>query len=327
MPIPSFVRGSIAPTFTAFQDDGTLDETGQRNLLDYMLAAGGVNAFFLRSGMGQMYAFTMDEARTLARVATAHLAGKAPLLFGCSGAWDRNYDRRPDPATFLQESIALGQYLAELGADGVVYTVPEAIAPQAGETTADVTLRYFEAVCAAVPVPVFLYQPPKTRPEYLLSPETMGRLADIPNLVGGKLSQSDGEYLFRMCRATAGKDYGFIVGCETVFYAGLLAGGCAAIGQGTSLNPKVINAVQDCWEARDIPGLIAAQEAVNRLCDGCPNPVAFLKRYATEKGHPVGEYFRSAGDNPYMTDPKPLSPEAYTAFKTLFETECAPYAG
>lgn len=323
MPVPDFIRGSIAPTFTAFADDGALDDGGQRNLLDHMLEAGGVSAFFIRSGMGQMYAFTMDEARHLARTACAHLAGKAPVLFGASGAWDRNYDRRPDPGAFTREGIALGRFALDQGAAGVVYTTPEALEPGADESHADLILRYFETVCAEVPGPVFLYQPPKTLPAYILTPPTLARLAEIPNLVGGKLSQSDGEYVFRMCRAVAGAEFAFIVGCETVFYAGLMAGARAAIGQGTSLNPKVINAVQDRWEAGDIDGVLAAQESVNLLCDGCHNAVAFLKRYATDRGYPVGEYFRSAGGNPYMTDPKPFSDADYRAFKEIFERENA----
>ncbi len=325
MSIPAFVRGSIAPTFTAFNDDFTLNEAGQRNLLDYMVQAGGVNAFFLRSGMGQMFAFQYEEVKQLTRNVCAHLAGRAPVLIGCNGIWDRNYDRRPDPAEFLRECVELGKYAADQGADGVVYTVPEALLPTGGESTADLTVRFFETLCAAVQAPVFLYQPPKTLPEYILAPATWRRLAAIDNLVGGKASQSDGDYVFRICRAVHDQDFAMIVGCELVFYAGLLAGGRAAIGQGTSLNPWVINAVQDRWDAGDIAGVIAAQEVTNLLCDTCPNPVEFLKRYATEQGFEVPLAFRPMTTNPYMQDPTPMTGAQYVAFKEIFERETAPY--
>lgn len=325
MSIPAFVRGSIAPTFTAFHDDLSLDDDGQRNLLDYMVQAGGVNAFFLRSGMGQMFAFGYDEVQQLTRNVCKHLAGRAPVLIGCNGIWDRNYDRRPDPAVFLRECVELGKFAADQGADGVVYTVPEALLPAPGESTADVTVRFFETLCAAVAAPVFLYQPPKTLPEYMLSPETWRTLAGIDNLVGGKASQSDGEYVFRICRAVQDRDFAMIIGCETVFYAGVMAGGRAAIGQGTSLNPWVINAIQDRWDAGDIAGVIQAQEVTNLLCDTCPNPVEFLKRYATDQGFRVPLNFRPMTTNPYMQDPTPMSEAQYTAFKAIFEREAAPY--
>jgi hypothetical protein len=71
---------------------------------------------------------------------------------------------------------------------------------------------------------------------------------------------------------------------------------------------------------------MAAQDAVNHLCETCPNPQDFLKLYATEKGFPVPRHFRMVGDNPYMKNPTPLSEEAYTAWKRVFEETTAPFA-
>ena len=55
MQVPDFVSGAIAPVFTAFNEDGTLDDAGQRNLMDYMVQAGGVSfaipQFLSRGGL------------------------------------------------------------------------------------------------------------------------------------------------------------------------------------------------------------------------------------------------------------------------------------
>jgi hypothetical protein len=164
------------PTFTAFHDDGRFDADGQRRLLDFMLQRGGVNAFFVRSGMGQMYTFGMDDTRELVDVACAHLAGKAPCLVGTSGIWDRNYDKRPDTEQYTREAIELSQYALDKGAAGVVLTIPEGLLPAAGETEADVTQRYFERVAAAINGPIFIYQPPGTDPKYHMTEQSIARL-------------------------------------------------------------------------------------------------------------------------------------------------------
>ncbi|MBN2307673.1 MAG: dihydrodipicolinate synthase family protein, partial [Candidatus Hydrogenedentes bacterium] len=107
--IPEFVRGAIAPVFTAFNEDGTFDEAGQRNLLDFLLERGGISAFFLRSGMGQMYTFSYEDTEAIARTACSHLAGTAPALVGTTGIWDRDRTRRPNPAVFTQQAIELSR--------------------------------------------------------------------------------------------------------------------------------------------------------------------------------------------------------------------------
>jgi 4-hydroxy-tetrahydrodipicolinate synthase len=326
MQVPKFVYGSIAPTFTAFNQDGSLDDAGQRNLVDFMLEFKAIDAFFIRSGMGQMYTFEVDDVKQLAKNLCAHMAGKAPVLVGCSGVWDRNYERRPDPAVYVQQAIELGKFAEGAGADGVVYTIPEGLVPAEGEPMDDFLVKYFTTVCGAVSCPVFFYQPPGTRQEYCVTPETLARLADIDNLVGGKVSTNDGYYLFRLIRAVRDKEFGFICGAETAFYAGLMAGARACIGQGTTVNPQVIRAVVDRFVAGDFDGAVQAQEDTNLLVEKCPNAVDFFKRYATEKGFPVGPYARSLASNPYVQNRSVLADEDYQAYKKIYEGIVARYA-
>ncbi len=325
MQVPDYVYGSIAPTFTVFNDDATLDSDGQRRFLDFMLESGAISAFFVRSGMGQMYTFDVEDTKELARTACGHLAGKAPALVGCSGIWNRDYDNRPDSKVFQAQALELSRFSEDLGADGVVHTIPEALVPEAGEAMGDLIVRYFTTICEAVRCPVLFYQPPGTREEYCLTPETLARLADIDNLVSGKVSSNDAYYLFELIRAVEGKDFGFIVGAETAFYAGLVAGAKACIGQGATVNPQTIKAVADRFLAGDLAGAVKAQEDTNLLVRECPNAVDFTKMYATEKGYPVGLRARSMSSNPYLKDREPLSRGEYEAFKVVYEETMAAY--
>lgn len=325
MRIPDYVYGSIAPTFTVFKEDGSLDLDGQVRLLEYMLTKGSISAFFIRSGMGQMYAFSFEEVKQLAEIACKVVKGHSAVLIGCSGIWDRNYDRRPDRQKYIQQAIELSRFAEGLGADGVVLTIPEALSPENNETLADVIYNYFETVCSTVKIPVLFYQPPGTRPEYCLTPELLKKLAKIDNLVAGKVSVADGGYLFDLARAVRDEKFSLIVGNETIFYAGLMLGCRACIGQGTSLNPQIIHAMVQRYEKGDIEGCMQAQEDVNLLVRKCPNAVEFFKRYITEQGYPVNECPRTIENNPYFESRERLSVQEYETFKQIYESILAKY--
>lgn len=323
MAVPAFIQGCIAPTFTAFDDEGNLDPDGQRNLLDFMLRSRSISAFFLRSGMGQMYSFSFEDVKSLTRTACRHLAGKAPVLIGCSGAWDRDHTRRPDPQVYVDQCIALSHHAADEGADGLVFTMPEALTPRDGESTHDLALRFFEKMVAAVRLPVFIYQPPGTHEDYQLTPELIAALADMDGICAAKVSSGDLPYVLDLIRAVKDKPFRFITGNETIYYATLYTGSRAAIGQGCSLSPSVLDAVRRAYLADDRERALQAQQATNALVRDCRNAQCFLKRYATEHGFPVGTYARGAAGSPYGAGDEPLTDAEYNAVKQLLEESVA----
>jgi len=325
MQVPTFIQGCIAPTFTAFDQSGALDPDGQRNLLDYMLQSGCISAFFLRSGMGQMYHFSCDDVKALARNACGHLAGKAPCIIGCNGAWDRDFDRRPAPDQFERECVELGHYAADQGADGIVYTVPEALAPRDGETYADRILRFFEHMVREARVPVFIYQPPGTHPDYELTPGLARSLAAMDGLCGVKVSYGDVPYVLGLIRAVKDEAFAFITGNETIYFATLYAGSRAVIGQGASVSPSVLDTVRQAFLADNRERALQAQEATNELVFRRIDSPWFLKRYATEQGFPVGPWARgNNGVSPYAVACD-ATDAAYEDYKRLFEEKLAQF--
>ncbi len=324
--IPNYIRGPIAPVFTAFNEDGGLDDSGQRNILDFVSETGAVSACFIRSGLGQMYTFSYEDVQQIAKTACQHMAGNGPVLVGATGIWDRDRENRPDPRVFTQQAVELSQFAEQHGAAGVVHTLPEAIAPEPGQTTADVTLRYFETVCAATNLPLLIYQPPGTAKEYCVTIGLVRQLADFPTIKGIKVSTDDAQYILDLTWAIAEKDFAFISGAETAFYAGLCSGSRAVIGQGATINPQILKAVQDRFDEGDYKGAIAAQRSTNMLVQESKNAVEFFKRYLTEKGLPVHPYRRSMDSNAYAKKPpEPLTEDEYEAFKHLLESELAKY--
>lgn len=318
--------GVIANVFTIFNDDLSLDDAGQRRFLDALVDTQSVTAYFVRSGMGQMYTYQADDVRQIAKNACDHLKGVGPVVVGAAGIWDRNRDQRPDPKRFTEESVELSKFAEDTGAAGVVHTLPEAIAPKDGESTADIACRYFERVAAAVAVPVLIYQPPGTDPIHCVTPESLARIGAIPNVRGIKVSSPDAGCIFDLTRALNGTDCAYITGNECGWLWGLECGSQAVIGQGACLNPQILKAVQDRFNAGDLEGAREAQAATNRLVAASPNAVDFFKRYLNEQGYSMGSAFRPKGDNPYAEeDRSPLTDDEYASFKAVYEAELAPY--
>jgi len=325
--VPEYVHGVISNVFTCFNEDESLDDAGQRNFLDALMTTKSVSAYFVRSGMGQQYAFEFEDVKQIARNACSHLAGKAPVLVGTSGIWDRNRDRMPDPDRYLSQAVELSRHAQDAGAAGAVLTIPEALTPRDGETPLDATIRYLEAVCDAIDIPVFLYQPPGTDEAFCVTPESIRILADIPQVKGIKISTSDAGYILDICWAVADhEDFAYITGAETAFYAGLCVGSRAVIGQGACVNPAILKAVQDRFEQGNHKGAIDAQRSANMLVDRATDVVEFLKRYFTEKGYPVHPTARTSKSHAYTEKKERLTQEHYDSFKQLLENELAKYA-
>jgi len=319
--IPTFIHGCISPVFTAFDEEGRLDDAGQRSILEYLYQTKSVSAYFVRSGMGQMFTFSLEEVRQIARTSCECLAGRGAVLVGCSGIWDRNWEKRPDPEVFARQAIELSQYALETGAAGVVHTIPEAILPRDDETPRDVVLRYFERLDNEVDGPILIYQSPGTDERYLVDPELAGKLADLPRVVGMKASTDNAQYIFNITYAVRNKDFGYIVGHEAAFLAGLVTGAKAVIGQGTTLNPEILKAVQDSYEAGDLERAIEAQHSTNLLLWHKQNPTEFFKRWIGEKGFPVKPIARSGDTSGYKIAGPSMTQEEYEGFKRVLEAE------
>ena len=325
MNVPDFVNGNIAPVFTVFNDDLTLDEIGQRNMLDFLYQTSSISAFFVRSGLGQMFTYDFEDVKQMAKTACDHLKDRAPVIVGCNGIWDHNLNKLPDEATFIKQAIQLSQYADKVGASGVVHTIPDMIRPKESETIADVIIRYFERLNNEISTPIFIYQPPIIDPDYRVTSEIFAELADMDNVVAAKVSTNDAEYILNLIQATRDKEFAYIAGSETSFYAALYAGARAVVGQGASVNPQILKLVQERFKSGDLAGAIEAQVSVNYLCDTCRNPVDFLKRYASEQGFLMGRAYRKSADDIYIKYPEPLTDEEYLTFRKIFEKEMSKY--
>jgi len=291
------LRGVIAPMLTPVNADHSLDLAGAREMCRWLASTGAVSAVFVRSGMGRMHTFTMEEARVLAATARDALPPGVHVVGGASGEWlGRERGERPDAGRYTAQAIELTNAYERMGLSAAVHILPEAIAAGA-ENAEERILAYFRSVHDATRIPIVLYQPAGLPPECRLTERLLERLLDLPRIAGLKLSTTDDEVYGPIAQMVRGRPFGLICGHEGYYRRGLAQGAVGVIGQGCNGYPEVLQAVQRAHAAGD-DDLAARAEADTwrglEITRGVDHTVA-LKQVLQRKGYAVQPYDRSGG--------------------------------
>ena len=170
-----FLRGSATAMITPFTEDGiNFDVFGE--MMEYQIA-GGTDALVVLGTTGEPATMTEEEKEALMRYAVQKNAGRVKLIFGTGG-------------NCTQKAIHMTRLATELGADGIL-----AVTPYYNKCTQNGLMEYYKAICGATHLPVICYNVP-SRTGVNILPETMERIADIPNMarrIRGKCDLYSGE--------------------------------------------------------------------------------------------------------------------------------------
>ncbi len=152
---------------TPLQEDGSVNYAGAEKLAAH-LAEHGTDSLVICGTTGESPTLTWDEEYELFQVVQKAVAGKIKVIAGTG-------------SNSTKEAIAATKKAADLGLDGSLQVVPYYNKPpQAG------LYQHFQAIAQAVPdLPIMLYNIPG-RTGQNLQPETVARLAEIPNIVAIK---------------------------------------------------------------------------------------------------------------------------------------------
>ncbi|MBW4576434.1 MAG: 4-hydroxy-tetrahydrodipicolinate synthase [Aphanothece sp. CMT-3BRIN-NPC111] len=157
----------ITAMVTPFKEDGSVNyEVAER--LAAHLAENGTDGIVVCGTTGESPTLSWDEEYQLFQVVQKAVSGKAKVLAGTG-------------SNSTSEAIAATEKAAKLGLDGSLQVVPYYNKPpQAG------LYHHFQAIAQSCPdLPIMLYNIPG-RTGQNLQPETVARLAEIPNIVAVK---------------------------------------------------------------------------------------------------------------------------------------------
>jgi len=148
---------------------GAIDEPTLRALVHRQIAA-GTNLLFPCGTTGEAATLTLDETIRVIQITIDATAGRIPIFAGCTH-------------NATAQAVANAKTLAKIpGLTGLLTANPYYNRPsQEGQ------FQHFRAIAESVDLPIILYNiPPRTASNLL--PETVLRLAEIPNIVAIKES-------------------------------------------------------------------------------------------------------------------------------------------
>jgi 4-hydroxy-tetrahydrodipicolinate synthase len=236
--------GIIPAIVTPLDGNEELNETALRRLVNFLIEA-GVQGVFATGSQGEFWAFSADEKRRIWQIVKEEAAGRVPVYAGTA-------------ALTTREAITLTRAAEHIGVDAVSILTPFFLAPSQGEIYA-----HYRAIAEATALPVILYTNPD-RTGVPLKPETLARLAEIPNVAGIKDSSGDLSLTAEYIRVTP-DNFAVLMGRDTLILAGLLYGAKGAIAATANVVPTLVVRIYERFKAGDLDGAKQAQEALAPL--------------------------------------------------------------
>ncbi|MBK8184096.1 MAG: 4-hydroxy-tetrahydrodipicolinate synthase [Candidatus Competibacteraceae bacterium] len=159
-------RGSMVAIVSPMQSDGALDYEALARLVEFHIE-NGTDAIIAVGTTGESATLDFQEHAAFVRRTVELVKHRIPVIAGTG-------------ANSTTEALHLTQQAMEAGADACLL-----VTPYYNKPTQEGLYRHYKLIADRVPIPQILYNVPG-RTACDLKPETVERLADIPNIVGIK---------------------------------------------------------------------------------------------------------------------------------------------
>jgi len=262
------VNGTGPPLVTPFDESGDVDERALRGLVDWVEAR-GVDFLVPCGSNSEAELMTAAERARVTEVVCD--AASVPVLAGTGSPG-------------LRETLDATDRAADAGADAALVVTPFYYSHDQATLEA-----YYRDLADEAPIPVYLYSVPAYTDTHL-APETVGRLAEHPNVAGMKDSSGDLERFTLTRRATADADFDLLVGSGSVLASALDAGADGGVLALSNVAPGPASEVYERHRAGDRAAahdLNAGLVALNRAITA-EYSVPGLKYAMRERGAPAG---------------------------------------
>lgn len=213
------LRGSIVALVTPMDQDGRVDYEALGRLVDWHVAE-GTAAIVAVGTTGESATLDEEEHCEVIRRAVEFAAGRIPVIGGTG-------------ANATSEAIRLTQCAKEVGATAALL-----VTPYYNKPTQEGLFLHYKAVAEAVDIPQILYNVPG-RTACDLSPETTGRLAALPNIIGLKDATGDLARLPRL-RSLCGPEFALYSGDDATGCEFMLRGGDGVISVTNNVAPRLM---------------------------------------------------------------------------------------
>ena len=223
--------GVLPAATTQFDADLRVDLAATR-AVQSALIEDGVHGLVALGTVGENNSLTAEEKRSVLRGAVETARGRVPIVAGVS-------------ELTTAAAVAFARDAEDLGATGLMLLPAMVYVPTARELE-----FHFRSVAAATRLPIMLYNNP---PAYRVSIdiETLGRLADVPNIVAVKESAPDPRRFTDVFNA-CGERFALFAGLDDVMLEGVLLGARGWVSGLTNAFPRESLALYEALRTGDV---------------------------------------------------------------------------
>jgi 4-hydroxy-tetrahydrodipicolinate synthase len=165
-----YAKEKLQGIFSAFclpeLADGSVDEEGLRGDIRHYVDVIRAGGLYVHGFYGNYWLLTLPERKRVMEVVAEENNGALPIVCRCAHQ-------------SLRDTIDLIEHAEAHGADFI-----SLVGPAFGGAAESMVVEYFEEVAASTNLGISIFNTPQAG--YVISPELMARLADIPNVVALK---------------------------------------------------------------------------------------------------------------------------------------------
>jgi len=210
--------GTYTALITPFRD-GEVDVTAFQALIERQIA-GGVDGIVPVGTTGESATLDTDEHIEVIRLAVEFAAGRCQVIAGTG-------------SNSTAEAIELTAAAERAGATGVLQ-----VCPYYNKPSQEGLFLHFQAIARSTRLPVMLYSVPG-RSVIELAPETVARLAAIPNITAIKEAGGSVERINQLVQALP-EGFGILCGDDPLTLPFIACGATGLVSVASNLIPDVI---------------------------------------------------------------------------------------
>lgn len=232
---------------TPFTKNGVdLEAFGE--MMEYQIA-GGVSALVVLGTTGEPATMTDDEKLSLAEYAVKKAGKRVKIILGTG-------------SNCTEKAVSMSKTARKIGADAVL-----AVTPYYNKCTQNGLYLYYKTIAEATDLPMICYNVP-ARTGVNILPETMGKIADIPNIAGIKEASGNMAQVLETARLIAGK-CDLYSGEDALNLPILACGGTAVISVLSNLVPAEVNEMCNAVAHGDLKKARAINDRLLPLAKAC----------------------------------------------------------
>ncbi len=236
-------RGSITALVTPF-DGARVDEKSFQSFCDWQIKS-GTKALVPVGTTGESPTLSHPEHDRVVELCVEVAKGRVPVM---AGAGSNN----------TLEAIRLTKHAKDAGADAALIAMPYYNKP-----TQEGMYAHYKAINDAVDIPIYIYNIPG-RSIVDMTPETMGRLAKLRNIVGVKDATGDVSRV-SLQRLHCGTDFNQLSGEDGSAIGFNAHGGNGCISVTANVAPELASQMQEASLAGDNAKAIELQDRLMPL--------------------------------------------------------------